>query len=56
VHLPPAQAQKIASHQSGLLVLTGTLGVGSQEEGDGRISIVRLQLDAPSDDKVSVFR
>ena len=56
VHLPPAQAHKVASHQSGLLVLTGTLGVGSREEGDGRLSMVRLQLDTPSDDRVSVFR
>jgi hypothetical protein len=45
VHLPPAQAHKVASHQSGLLVLTGTLSVGNQEEGDGRISTVRLQMD-----------
>jgi hypothetical protein len=49
VHLPPAQANRVASYQSGLLVLTGTLSVGNREEGDGRISMVRLQLDAPSD-------
>jgi len=46
VHLPPAQANKVASHQPGLLVLTGTLSVGNREQVDGRISMVRLQLDA----------
>jgi hypothetical protein len=51
VHLPPAQAHKVASHQPGLLVLTGTLSVGSQKESDGRISTVRLQLEAPTDDR-----
>lgn len=48
VHLPPSQANNVASHRPGLLVLTGTLSVGNHEEGDGRISVVRLQLDAPS--------
>ena len=56
VHLPPSQANNIASHQSGLLVLTGTLSVGNREEGDGRISMVRLQLDAPSHEQASVAR
>jgi hypothetical protein len=56
VHLPPSQANNVASHQSGLLVLTGTLSVGDREEGDGRISMVRLQLDAPSHDLASVAR
>jgi hypothetical protein len=31
----------------GLLLLTGTLSVGNKSEADGRISIVRLVLDAP---------
>jgi hypothetical protein len=31
----------------GLLLLTGTLSVGNKTEADGRISIVRLELDAP---------
>jgi hypothetical protein len=48
VHLPTAQANRVASYQSGLLVLTGTLSIGNQE-GDGRLSMVRLQLDVPSD-------
>lgn len=29
-----------------LLLLTGTLSVGNREEADGRMSIVRLTLDA----------
>ena len=49
VRLPPEQANRVASYHTGLLVLTGTLSVGNQEEGDGRPSMVRLQLDAPSD-------
>jgi hypothetical protein len=56
VHLPPSQATTVVPHQAGLLVLTGTLSVGNREEGDGRISIVRLQLDAPSDDRARVSR
>jgi hypothetical protein len=46
VHLPAAQASHVASHQAGLLVLTGTLSVGNREEGGGRISMMRLQLTA----------
>jgi hypothetical protein len=46
VHLPPAQANQVASHQPGLLVLTGTLSVGNREHGAGRIAMVQLQLDA----------
>jgi hypothetical protein len=56
VHLPPFQANNVASHLSGLLVLTGTLSVGNREEGDGRISMMRLQLDAPSDDRAQLSR
>ena len=33
----------------GLLLLTGTLSVGNKTEADGRISIVRLELDAPAE-------
>jgi hypothetical protein len=54
VYLPPSQANNVAAHQPGLLVLTGTLGVGNREEGDGRFSMVRLQLDAPSDDQAQL--
>ena len=34
-------------HVPGLMLLTGTLGVGGQAEKDGRISLVRLTLDPP---------
>jgi hypothetical protein len=56
VHLPPSQATTVVSHQAGLLVLAGTLSIGNREEGDGRISMVRLQLDAPCDDRTRVPR
>ncbi len=49
VQLPQAQANRVAPYQAGLLVLTGTLGVGNRQEGNGLVSTVRLQLDAPSD-------
>ncbi len=32
----------------GPLLLTGTLSVGNRDEADGRVSLVRLQLDPPS--------
>jgi hypothetical protein len=54
VHLPPSQATTAVPHQAGLLVLTGTLSLGNREESNGRISMVRLQLDAPSDDRARV--
>ena len=56
VHLPPSQANSVAAHQPGLLVLTGTLDVGNREESDGRISIVRLQLDAAPENQASASR
>jgi hypothetical protein len=56
VHLPPSQANEVASHQPGLLVLIGTLSVGNREEGDGRISMVQLQLDAAPENKASASR
>ncbi|MBC8103021.1 MAG: hypothetical protein H7Z41_10590 [Cytophagales bacterium] len=31
-----------------LLLLTGTLNIGSREEADGTVSLVRLALDAPA--------
>ncbi len=52
MHLPPGQANDVASHKPHLLVVTGTLGVGHQEEADRGNSIVRLQLDAPSGNRV----
>ena len=45
VHQPPALAGRTATHATGLVALTGTLSVGNRHEADGRISLVRLQLD-----------
>lgn len=41
-------ATPIVPHTPGLLLLTGTLGLGNREEPDGRISTVRLALDPPT--------
>ncbi|MQY51016.1 hypothetical protein [Rhodocyclus gracilis] len=46
VHVQGAGTQT-TPYIDGLLHLTGTLEVGAQEEADGRVSSVRLQLDAP---------
>lgn len=48
VHLPPDRSAVIADYQHGLVMLTGTLSIGNRQEADGRISVVRLQLDAPA--------
>jgi hypothetical protein len=56
VHLPLSQVNEVTSHQSGLLVLTGTLSVGNREQRDGRISMVRLQLDAAPENQASASR
>jgi hypothetical protein len=54
VLLDPAQRERLIAHRNGLVVLTGQLQVGRQEDGSGRVSWVRLQLppqaleDAPS--------
>lgn len=56
VHLPAAQAHTVAKHQPGLLAVTGTLSVGNREEADGRISMVRLQLDEPADTQARTSR
>ena len=44
----PKDRDKVARHTPGLMLLTGTLSVGNREEADGRISTVRLTLDAPA--------
>jgi hypothetical protein len=49
VHLPPALAGRTAPHATGLVALTGTLSIGSRQEADGRMSLVRLQLDLAPD-------
>jgi hypothetical protein len=45
IHLPEYK-DKIVPYMAGPLLLIGTLNVGNHEEVDGRISIVRLTLDA----------
>jgi hypothetical protein len=45
VHLPEYK-DKIVPYVAGPLLLIGTLHVGNREEVDGRISIVRLIIDA----------
>ena len=42
------QATPIVPYTPGVLLLTGTLGLGNREEPDGRISSVRLALDPPT--------
>jgi hypothetical protein len=49
VQLPPAQADHVPPYRAGLLVLTGTLSVGDRDAEVGRPSLVRLQLEVPSD-------
>jgi len=47
VHADPGQAAaEPILFMPGLLQFTGTLAVGPREEADGRVSLVRLQLDA----------
>jgi hypothetical protein len=47
VHLAPADAGRVVSHQAGLLMVTGTLELGNHEETNGRVSFARLRLDRP---------
>lgn len=47
VHLAPVDADKVVAHRTGLLVISGVLDVGRQEEPNGRVSFVRLRLDQP---------
>lgn len=56
VHLPSAQADTVVAHQSGLLAVTGMLSVGARNEADGRISMVRLQLDEPAGTQAQTSR
>ena len=42
----PAQRDQVVRHAPGLMLLTGTLSIGNHEEADGRISAVRLKLEA----------
>lgn len=45
VFLPPGEETATAPWTPRLLLLTGTLRLGTREEADGRISAVRLELD-----------
>ena len=43
----PKNRDQVVPHTPGLMLLTGTLGVGNHEEADGRISTARLALEMP---------
>ena len=43
----PTSPNAPVPHVPGLMLLTGTLSVGGRPEPDGRVSLVRLALDAP---------
>jgi hypothetical protein len=47
VHVFPPTLRERIPHAPGLMLLTGTLSVGSRDEADGRVSLVRLALDPP---------
>jgi len=49
----PDRRDREVPYTPGLLLLTGTLGVGNREEADGRVSLVRLVLDPPSGEGTS---
>ena len=44
--LMPTPRDQVVRHAPGLMLLTGTLSIGNHEEADGRISAVRLKLEA----------
>jgi hypothetical protein len=45
VHMPAEDSAKILAYRPGMWDLVGTLQLGAKEEGNGRISYVRLLLD-----------
>ena len=45
---PARNPVPVVPYTPGLMLLTGLLSVGTQEEADGRISSVRLILDPPT--------
>ena len=45
VHLPPALREETVLNLHGLMQIEGTLRVGAQEENDGRVSAVRIELN-----------
>ena len=46
VRFPPELAASVAPYRDGRIAVTGTLCLGPEREADGRISSVRLMLDA----------
>lgn len=44
----PSWRGKLVPYSRGLMLLTGVLSVGNQAEIDGRVSLVRLDLDSPT--------
>lgn len=48
VHMPAADSAKIIAYRAGPWELTGTLQVGNKEESSGRVSYVRLFVEAPA--------
>ncbi len=46
VYLDPSQNDWVVPYVRGLVAVSGALAVGRHEESDGRVSWVRLQLDA----------
>lgn len=45
---PATDTDRVPQYTPGLLLLTGTLRTGSHDEADGRVSMLRLELDPPS--------
>lgn len=43
----PKNRDRVVTHTTQLMLLSGTLSVGNREEPDGRISTVRLALEVP---------
>jgi hypothetical protein len=43
----PTRREQPVPHVRGLMLLTGTLSLGNRPEPDGRMSLVRLELDPP---------
>jgi hypothetical protein len=56
VHLTGPDRDRAVPYTPGLLLLTGTLSVGPQEEADGRVSAARLVLDPPGSDAQSMVQ
>ena len=54
VSVPTSRGQQVP-YAPGLMLLTGTLSVGHQEESDGRNSLVRLALDPPAPESKRFF-